>query len=87
MRLSIRINDQDVVLDAKQAEVVFSVLAQAEYIKPGYKRKEDQSDYYFEYTLERTDKDVFRVTVIPEDRYNELKFFTAANKSKQSQNG
>lgn len=85
MKLSIRINDQDVILSTEQAEVVFAVLANAEYVKSEYKRKEDQSGYYYEYTLERTDKDVFRATVMPEDRYNELKFFTAAKQAKTAE--
>lgn len=78
MRLTLRINDNDVVLTAEQAEVIMDIVAECDFIEQHYKKKPDSSEYGYTYTLERTNKETFKMQALPEARYNELKFFTAA---------
>ena len=78
MKLTLSVNGHDVVLTSEQAEAIMDILSECDYIESNYKKKPDSSEYHYEYTLSRTDKDTFKMTALPEARYNELKFFTAA---------
>lgn len=78
MKLILNINDKDVLLTPEQLEAISDIFAECEYVKREYKKNPDSGEYYYESTLDRIETDVMKVTVMPESRYNELKFFTAA---------
>ena len=78
MRLIVNINDKDMLLTAEQLEAIANILNECEYIRKEYKKHPENGTYYYEHTLDRVEQEVMKVSVLPEARYNELKFFTAA---------
>ena len=78
MKFVVEINDKALLLTSEQLEVIADIVNDCEYIRKEYKKHPENGTYYYEHTLDRVEQEVMKVSVLPEARYNELKFFTAA---------
>lgn len=82
LRYVIKIDNKKLILSNEQLEDFIAIVSKCEYIENTY-RKNEEGKYAYEDELHEWAADTMPITVLTENAYNALKFFTEVAKSRK----